>query len=34
MVAVAQNSIYYAALARQLSDRFLRLRLAITEGRK
>ena len=34
MVRAAENSIYFAALSRQLSDRFQRLRLAITEGRR
>lgn len=34
MVTIAQNSIYYAALARQLSEKFARLRSAITEGRR
>jgi flagellar basal-body rod protein FlgB len=34
MVRAAENSIYYAALSRQLADKFLRLRLAITEGRR
>jgi len=34
MVRAAENSIYFAALSRQLSDRLQRLRLAITEGRR
>jgi flagellar basal-body rod protein FlgB len=34
MVHVAENSLYYSALAQQLSDRFVRLKLAITEGRR
>ncbi len=34
MVRAAENSVYFAALSRQLSDKFQRLRLAITEGRR
>jgi len=34
MVRVAENSLYYAALVRQLSDRFSRMRFVITEGRR
>ncbi len=34
MVRAAENSIYFAALSRQLSDRLQRLRLAVTEGRR
>lgn len=34
MARVAANQIWYSALSRQISDEFLRLRLAITEGRR